>query len=107
MIRYEEQPISTIAVEYCDKCGKASKWIRECPGCNCEICSECGVSWFYDPFDGENNGDYRPLACKPCSKLAVEYGVKTLAIIAESEQRVDAIRADWKAACNKSPIETK
>ena len=107
MIRYEQKPIATIAVHYCDFCEEQAKWLRRCPGCNGEICSECGVVWFNDPFDGDDNGDRPQIACHPCDELAVEYGVKTKAIIAESEQRVDAIKAEWKAKCDKSQIETK
>ena len=107
MIRYEKQPIATVAVHYCDVCDRQSKCPRRCRGCNVDICSECGVVWLCDPFDGDDNGEHLPIACRPCNKLAVEYGVKTKAIIAESEQRVDAIKAEWKAKCNKSPIETK
>ena len=108
MIRYEKQPVATVAVHYCDVCDKPSKFLRRCPGCNCGICVSCGVCWFDDPFDGLNhNSEHTQRACKPCDKLAVEYGVKTKAIIAESEQRVDAIKAEWKAKCDKSQIETK
>lgn len=107
MIRHEEQPSKTVAVHYCDVCDKPSKFLRRCPGCNGDICLECGVVWFDDPFDGEGNGVWTQRACNPCNKLAVEYGVKTKAIIAESEQRVEAIKAEWKAKCDKSQIETK
>lgn len=84
----------------CDKCGTRITRQRKCPGCKIDICEKCGVWWYQDPFDGNDYGDYPPLACLSCDEMAKPYGVGAKRLVEECDAKVEALKADWLRECS-------
>lgn len=91
---------TTIQNEFwtCDFCGKRP---REgvCSGCGLDVCDECCITWFNDPWDDDDNGDYPPVACEFCHAKVAAFAERVAAIRDEADRKIEAIKAEWKAAC--------
>lgn len=84
----------------CDFCEKRLERHKRCPGCKKDVCPNCGVWWFLDPFSGDNNGDYPPLVCEECDCKAKKYAPHAIEIQQEADEKVAAIHAEWLRACS-------
>ena len=83
----------------CDFCHKQLERHKQCPGCGKDVCPQCGHWWMSDPWTGDDNGDYPPLACERCNTLARQVAPEAIEIQQDADEKIDEIKAKWKRDC--------
>lgn len=88
----------------CDICNKkASTYkcikIHTCHGCGCDVCDECGSRWFYDPWWGDDNGDYPPVVCNTCNELMKPLSEVAKKITNQYNDDISELITQWEEAC--------
>lgn len=91
---------------FCDFCEKLMSGRNPCFGCAKDICYKCAKIIFSDdPFDGEPAGDYPPYACAACEAKLKPFADQAWALRAATEERLSAIRAEFKSACREQEFD--
>ena len=99
MSEHSENVQITTKYKTCDFCKRRLHRYKQCPGCGRDLCRNCGNFWAYDPWTGDYNDDYPPLACDGCHSVMLEFAVRAEEIRNEAEEEIEAIISEWKKLC--------
>ena len=100
MMKYTSQKTVQQTYCVCDFCDNNCE--RQCPGCNRDVCRKCGIWWEIDPWTGDSNGDYWPLACKRCNDKLNVYVNKARFIQEKADRSIEILREKWFTKCAKT-----
>jgi len=87
---------------HCDVCGASmGRGGHTCCGCDKDICDDCKIVWFLDPFWDHDNGDYPEHACPDCHEAMKSYSVAAQEATEVYERTIMELYDNWKLEVNK------
>lgn len=93
----------SVTIYGCDICEQTVSAVLPCRVCRKDVCKACLTRWYYDPFDGHENGDYPPPVCKPCDEAVQEFAERYKAIMVPAEEAAEKIRTEWETSRKEQP----
>jgi hypothetical protein len=100
MTKHEEIIKKARIYHTCDFCNARMSRYKGCLGCGRDICDKCSIFWYYDPFSGNDNGDYPPPVCNECDNKVKQFALKAADIREKVDMEIDAIEQEWRKACH-------
>lgn len=103
MTRTETKEMRSVAVVRvtCDLCGneRGGDFVGNCLYCGRDFCKQCMRQWEYDPWTGDDNGDYWPSVCNDCDAKVQKYAKMAKAIRDRADKAIEEQRLQWLIEC--------
>lgn len=99
-VESEETVVQKVVQTFCDLC-KRQLLVERCRACRRDVCRSCAVTWWRDPFSGDEAGDYPEKVCGECDAAVTDVRKECQRLNFEHYQRIDKLESAWRNARKK------